>query len=180
MLNIWVGTGSAALVSVFLLRRAPTPPSFETAGPTVAGAGLGVAVGVAMSAATWALYPISVELIPAIEVEVARLYALLRQTPGPVWAFPVLVLVVAAEELVWRGLAIDILSKPLGAVRAVVVSSLLYVLPQVAFRSPLLVVVAVLCGVVWGALRMRTQGLIAPFLAHLTWDLLVFILFPVG
>jgi hypothetical protein len=55
----------------------------------------------------------------------------------------------------------------------------LYVLPQIAFRSPLLVIVALSCGLVWGALRVRTRGLLAPLVAHLTWDLLVFVLFPV-
>ncbi len=45
--------------------------------------------------------------------------------------------------------------------------------------APLLVIVALLCGLVWGALRVWTHGLLAPLIAHLTWDLLVFVLFPV-
>jgi membrane protease YdiL (CAAX protease family) len=53
------------------------------------------------------------------------------------------------------------------------------VLPQIAFRSPLLVVVALVCGLIWGALRVWTKGLVAPLLAHLLWNLLVFVLFPV-
>jgi membrane protease YdiL (CAAX protease family) len=88
-------------------------------------------------------------------------------------------LVVAAEELVWRGLAIDLFSKSLGRSGAVLLASLVYVLPQIAFRSPLLVIVALSCGLVWGGLRVRTGGLLAPLVAHLTWDLLVFVLFPV-
>jgi len=88
-------------------------------------------------------------------------------------------LVVAAEEQVWRGLAIDLFSKSFGASGAVLFASLVYVLPQIAFRSPLLVVVALACGLVWGALRVWTHGLLAPLIAHLTWDLLVFVLFPV-
>ena len=96
------------------------------------------------------------------------------------WAFPVLVLVVTAEEIVWRGLGIDVFSRHTSAQNAVLLSAVLYTLPQVAFRSPLLVVVAFLCGVVWGALRVHTKGLTAPLLAHLVWDLLVFVLFPVA
>ena len=63
---------------------------------------------------------------------------------------------------------------------AVLLSAFIYVLPQIAFRSPLLVVVALLCGLVWGALRVWTKSLVAPLAAHLLWDLLVFVLFPVG
>ena len=179
VLNIWIGTGSAAVISILLLRRVSSPPSLQANEDPVRSGIAGLLVGLVMSIATWVLYPISVDFIPAIGVEVPKLYGLLRQFPGPVWAFPVLVLVVGAEELVWRGLAIDLFSKSLGASGAVLFASLLYVLPQIAFRSPLLVVVALTCGLVWGALRVRAHGLLAPLVAHLTWDLLVFVLFPV-
>jgi len=179
VLNIWIGTGSAAVISILLLRRASSPPSLQANEDPVRSGIAGLLVGLVMSMATWALYPISIDFVPAIGVEVPKLYGLLRQFPGPVWAFPVLVLVVGAEELVWRGLAIDVFSKSFGPSGAVLLASLLYVLPQIAFRSPLLVVVALTCGLVWGALRARTHGLLAPLVAHLTWDLLVFVLFPV-
>ena len=179
VLNIWIGTGSAAVISIVLLRRLPSPPSLQASDDLFRSGIAGLLVGLVMSIATWVLYPISVDFVPAIGVEVPKLYGLLRQVPGPVWAFPVLVLVVAAEELVWRGLAIDLFSKSFGASGAVLFASLVYVLPQIAFRSPLLVVVALACGLVWGALRVRTHGLLAPLIAHLTWDLLVFVLFPV-
>ena len=63
---------------------------------------------------------------------------------------------------------------------AVLLAALLYTLPQIAFRSPLLVFVAFLCGVVWGVLRARTDWLTASLLAHLIWDILVLVLFPVA
>ena len=179
VLNIWIGTGSAAVISILLLRRVSSPPSRQANEDPVRSGIAGLLVGLVMSMATWALYPISIDFVPAIGVEVPKLYGLLRQFPGPVWAFPVLALVVGVEELVWRGLAIDPFSTSLSASGAVLFASLVYVLPQIAFRSPLLVIVALLCGLVWGALRVRTQGLVAPLVAHLTWDLLVFVLFPV-
>ena len=179
VLNIWIGTGSAAVISILLVRRVSSPPSLQTNEDPFRSGITGLLVGLVMSMATWVLYPISIDLVPAIGVEVPKLYGLLRQFPGPVWAFPVLALVVGVEELVWRGLAIDLFSKSLSASGAVLLASLVYVLPQIAFRSPLLVIVALLCGIVWGALRVRTHGLLAPLIAHLTWDLLVFVLFPV-
>jgi membrane protease YdiL (CAAX protease family) len=178
-LNIWIGTGSAATVSLLLLRRLQNPPAIRRADVSFSSVAIGLLVGTAMAVATWSLYPPSAELVPAIATEVPKLYALLRQTPGPVWAFPILVLVVVAEEWVWRGLAIELFSQRLTPGRTVLLAASIYVLPQVAFRSPLLVVVAFGCGVIWGALRVWTKGLVAPLLAHLLWDLLVFVLFPV-
>jgi len=181
VLNIWIGTGAAAVISALALwlGARPTLRSHFRA-PAATNLIIGLAVGVLMSLATWWLYPISVSLFPPIQAEVETLYALLRQAPGPVRAFPLLLLVVAAEELVWRGVAIDLFSKPLGPWRAMLVSALLYVLPQVALRSPLLIIVALCCGLLWGALRVRTKGLAAPFVAHLVWDILVFVWHPVA
>ena len=180
VVNVWLGTGLAGGLSILVMQRLSRASLLERWNPSSRPAFLGVAAGVAMAAATWLLYPISIELVPSIALEVPKLYELLRQPPGPVSAFPVLVLVVTAEELVWRGLAIDVFSRHANAAGAVLLAALLYTLPQVAFRSPLLVVVAFACGAVWGLLRVRTNGLTAPLLAHLIWDLLVFVLFPVA
>ncbi|MGB5266996.1 MAG: type II CAAX endopeptidase family protein [Polyangiales bacterium] len=181
ILNIWIGTGSAALSSVLFLWLGARPVlRSNLRAPAAANLLIGLAVGVLMSLATWWLYPLSVSLFPPIQTEVETLYTLLRQAPGPVRAFPLLLLVVAAEELVWRGVAIDLFSKSLGPWRSMVLSALLYVLPQVALRSPLLIIVALCCGLLWGALRVRTKGLAAPFVAHLVWDVLVFVWHPVA
>lgn len=179
-LNIWLGTGAAALTALVLVRLSSErdgEPMWQVTNRNVLA---GIGTGVVMSLATWAIYPVSGELVPQIHVEVPKLYALLRQTPGPVAAFPVLVVVVLAEELVWRGLAIDVFARGRPGGRAVFLSAVVYTIPQIAFRSPLLVVVALACGLVWGALRIQTRGLVAPLLAHLIWDLLVFVLFPVA
>ena len=90
-----------------------------------------------MSVATWWLYPIAAGLFPVIADEVHVLYSLLREPPGPVNALPLLIFVIVAEELVWRGLAVDPLTKRVGSGWAVALASALYVIPQIAMRSPL-------------------------------------------
>ena len=127
VLNIWIGTGSAAVISILLLRRLSSPPSLQASDDLARSGMTGLLVGLVMSIATWVLYPISIDLVPAIGAEVPKLYGLLRQFPGPVWAFPVLALVVGAEELVWRGLAIDLFSKSFGPLGAVLLAPLVYV-----------------------------------------------------
>ena len=181
VLNIWIGTGAAALASILVLWLGARPAvRSNLKPPTAASLIAGLAVGLVMSLATWWLYPVSVSVFPPIQTEVETLYALLRQAPGPVRALPLLFLVVAAEELVWRGVAIDLFSKSFGPWRAMLFSALLYVLPQLALRSSLLIIVAFLCGLLWGSLRVRTRGLAAPLIAHLVWDILVFVMHPVG
>ncbi|MFW2388747.1 MAG: lysostaphin resistance A-like protein [Polyangiales bacterium] len=180
-LNIWIGTGAAAAISLIALglgARSSLLAAFRS--PSAVNVAAGFVVGLGMSLLTWWLYPLSVDLFRPIQGEVETLYALLREPPGPIRAFPVLLLVVAAEELVWRGLAIDLFSKAWGPWRAVLLSALLYVLPQVALGSALLMIVALLCGLLWGGLRVRFGGLAAPFIAHLIWNLLVFVLYPVA
>ncbi len=112
VLNIWIGTSAAALTSALALwlgARSALRSNLQA--PTATNLIVGLAVGVLMSLATWWLYPLSVSVFPPIQTEVETLYALLRQAPGPVRAFPLLLLVVAAEELVWRGVAIDLFRK---------------------------------------------------------------------
>lgn len=177
--NLWVGTGLAATfsLSVLFFHSRSEMRSWFTR-PSFAVLTVGLLVGCAMSLATWSLYPISTELFPFIAAEVETLYGLLRQPPGPIEALPLLLFVVAVEELVWRGLAMDVLMKRMGRTEAVIVASVLYIIPQIAMRSLLLMFVALCCGLVWGALRARFGGLAAPLLAHGIWDLLVFVLFP--
>ena len=55
---------------------------------------------------------------------------------------------------------------------------LLYAIPQMIGGSWLLVLLAVGCGAVWTAMRIGTRSLWAPWLCHLGWDLLVFIVHP--
>jgi len=179
--NIWVTTTMAGAVSVlawlYLDRR--LGPERERS-DVLAGFGWGAVVGLGMAVATWVLYPLAADIYPPLAVEVSGLYGVLRQPPGPLLALPLLILVVAAEELAWRGMAIDIFERRMSSTMAVVVSSLTYTLPQFAMRSWVLIVVAFGCGLVWGALRVRTKGLSAPLAAHLTWNVGVFIVHPVA
>jgi uncharacterized protein len=53
-----------------------------------------------------------------------------------------------------------------------------YALTTAPLESPLLVVCALVCGCIWGALTSLTGALIAPILAHAVWDLGVLLLWP--
>jgi membrane protease YdiL (CAAX protease family) len=63
---------------------------------------------------------------------------------------------------------------------AVPVAASLYALAHAPVGSPLLVVVAFGCGLMWSGLRAYTGELVAPLTAHLVWDVCVLIVRPLG
>ena len=86
--------------------------------------------------------------------------------------------VITGEELVWRGLVQTELVRRLGRWTGVVLAALAYALAHAPLGSPLLVAAALLCGMVWGTLRAATASLVPSLLAHLVWDILVFLVLP--
>lgn len=87
-----------------------------------------------------------------------------------------LLLIALLEELVWRGLVLDLLSERLGlrvawiactAVYGLALSPTLFLLRDpVAGPNPLLVIAALGCGMVWSFLAGRLGRLLPVFVAH--------------
>ena len=53
-----------------------------------------------------------------------------------------------------------------------------YAAATLTLGSFLLVVCAFLCGMAWGGLRVATRSLVAPIVAHVVWDLGIFLAWP--
>lgn len=141
-----------------------------------AGLAWGAALGVLLAVLSHAAYRAAVPLLPLAE-PVAGLYAMLRKPPGPVVGLPLMLLTVVAEEVLFRGLLLDALRPRLGR-RAVVVSAGLYALANLGSGTWVLPVMALLLGLLWGALAERSGGLSVPLWCHLVWDVLVFAVVP--
>lgn len=149
--------------------------------PDLAGLAWGLVAGAAMTAATYLLYPLLLAAEPAVASEVAELYDQL-QLRGLGTALPLVLLVVAGEEILWRGALLD------GIVRTrrwnrrrlaeVAVVTGVYAAAQAGFGSLLLVAVAFGCGFVWSVLRLTTGQLVAPLASHLVWSSFVLWLAP--
>ena len=168
--SIWLGTGAAAVASLAVAAWADGGRLRELLRPRGAAVAAGLASGLLLAAATHLAYGLAVLRVPVLRPLVAALYGELRAAPGPLAAVPVLVIVVLAEELVWRGLAVDVLAAArLGPLAQVAGATLLYVAPLAASGSAVLVLVGASCGAVWGALRVATGGLATPLLSHLVW-----------
>ena len=130
-----------------------------------------------MAAVTYLLYPVLARFAPFIATDTARLYAAFR-APSLLIASVALAPVVLGEELVWRG---AVQAAPVRRLRpwgGVTLAAAAYALAQAPLGSAVLVLVAFLCGLFWGALRAATSSLVPTLVAHLVWDLLVLLWLP--
>ena len=87
------------------------------------------------------------------------------------------VIVIVAEEVIWRGAMLQATRARFG-VGAVVVAAVPYALAQLGAASLWLGVAAFGLGVVWGALAFWRGNLVAPLIAHLLWTPAVLGLWP--
>ena len=145
--------------------------------PSFRAALTGVGLGVAMTLATYPLFRLAVQLVPALEPEVEALYAAARARHVAV-ALAWTVLIIVAEEVLWRGLVLDLLDERMPRLSSAL-SVTSYALAQLGSGSLIVLVLALVCGTVWTVQRRSTGSLLAPLLAHLIWSPTVILLAPV-
>ena len=142
---------------------------------------LGLGLGVAMAGATYLAAALLGPLWPFLD-KVPQLFAQLRAWPGPIAALPLMTIIVLAEELIWRGASLEVpgaghLSSK-STLRALGLSAALYALAMAGSGMITLVVLALVCGIFWGLLRLWSGDLITPLLCHLVWDAIVMVAYP--
>jgi hypothetical protein len=130
-----------------------------------------------MVAATYVLYPVACSAVAAVVGGTRALYAAFDALT-PLQSGVALGPVVVGEELVWRGVVQGALEQRLGVWRGALLATLLYALSHLPAGSPLLVVTALACGLLWGALRAWTGTLVATLASHLLWDAVVLLIRP--
>jgi membrane protease YdiL (CAAX protease family) len=166
----WVGMLGA--MSVALVAALGMRPRVK---PTVAR----VAIGLGSASVLIVLTHAALALVPALRPEVAFLY---RWKAGHSTLFlaATLCVIVAGEELFWRGVVTRFAAERLGRAGGVVVGALLCAAAHAASMNVLLTAAAFGMGVVWGALAEATEDLTAPVVCHLAWDAVVMLIWPVG
>jgi membrane protease YdiL (CAAX protease family) len=135
---------------------------------------IGVAAGAVMIAATYILFPVVTSICPLALSATKSLYGLIPpRTTLPIVA--IVYVIILAEEMMWRGVVQEAIAARLRPIGAVIVSALVYGLSHAPIGSPLLVIVAVFCGLYWSALRWKTGSLIPGLVSHLLWDTAVLV-----
>jgi membrane protease YdiL (CAAX protease family) len=136
--------------------------------PVITGAIVGLLLGAAFLAGG-----LVAREIPPVAERITRV--LQFTTFGPLWII-VLIAVVngVAEELFFRGA----LYTALGNFHPVAISTLLYVICIWASGNPILGFAALILGTVCALERRATGGVLAPFLTHLVWGLIMVLALP--
>lgn len=177
-INVWLTIGASALLllATTTFGRGELPLWGRLSPARAIGVGIGA--GGVMALVTHLAYPPVASLVPSIAAEVEGLYADLRQTPGPVLGTPLLLLAVAAEEAVWRGVLVRQMERKRTPLAIILVATVAYAVPQAFSGSWVLVLVALGCGALWTSLRVWSGSIIVPALTHAVWNLVVFVALP--
>jgi membrane protease YdiL (CAAX protease family) len=138
---------------------------------------IGAVVGLGMIVATKLVFASLAVALPVLLSGTRELYGAFGEI-GPWAPFLLLPLVVAGEEIVWRGVVYRALDGRMKWTAVVLVGAALYGLAHAPVGSPVLVLACLCVGVCWNTLRYWTDSLAAVFVAHMVWDLSILIFFP--
>jgi NADH dehydrogenase len=147
------------------------------------GLGLGLGLALLLWLASLGVTAALAQLAPALWSGVDDLYGWAHAL-APLVALPLLLVVVAGEEIVWRGaLGLGLAAKALEHERvglACVASGALFALAHLTTGNALLWLAALLAGCTWTAIAIRTRSLFVSFVCHLAWDVALLWLTPLA
>ncbi len=139
---------------------------------------IGLGVGAIMTAGTYGAYAVCAKLIPKLAGEVEGLYRAAHPVSfGTALAWTLIVIV--AEEVLWRGPALDGLPSRRARVAVLAASLATYTAVQIATGSWVVALAALVCGSFWMAERVATRSIVAPLVSHGIWTMTVIHLYPV-
>lgn len=178
----YVGPG-LALLMVLLDRNLPA-----LLRPSLRGALFGCAIGVAMVLGTHAGYWALSRTFPTIAESTVALFGLLN-VPGfsALHRALLIILIATSEELIFRGPLLGLAQDTSGresppwttSLAHITGSAVVYALATITLHSPLLVITAFCCGMIWGVARVWARSLVAPIAAHVVWNLGVIVIWQV-
>lgn len=173
----WIMGPYAATISVVLL-TVRGRALLALLRPNPKNVALGCAVGVGMTLATYPAFSAARALFPELLANVAQLYRQSHEEWLPTAvAFTVVILV--AEELLWRGAWLEALTPRLGRRWAGFASVVIYAGTQLCCKSFIVGLLALCCGAVWTVQRRYSNSLVAPLISHAIWTPTVILLVPV-
>lgn len=140
--------------------------------------GIGVAAGLLQALLTHVGYGMLAPVFPALRAEVVGLYQLMATGLGPMRALPIILLAVAVEEVIWRGVLVEPNDARGGALLRATASTLLYTAAQTGTGSWALALTAFVCGWAWWAIRHFTRSLTPAIVMHVLWSLIVLVFVP--
>jgi len=119
-------------------------------------------------------------LFPFAGNDIKAIYGFESQAPVLRIVLSMLLIIGPGEELFWRGYLQRMWQRRFGRVGGYVLAGCLYALVHTASGNVMLVLAAGVCGFFWGFLYLRYRSFVLICISHTVWDLLVFVVFPLG
>jgi len=118
------------------------------------------------------------QILPRGAEEIDQIYALRRRAPG--WLIAMLLggIIAPCEELFWRGLLQDSLSRRFGRVRGVALALACYAGVHLGSGNLALTGAAATAGAFWGVQYALQKRLPSVIVSHIIWDCWIFLIAP--
>jgi membrane protease YdiL (CAAX protease family) len=138
----------------------------------------GLGIGVLMTSLVYPAFDLSVQLVPALQPQVAGLYHG-ASTDHLYKAFAWILVLAVAEELLFRGILPRTLQLWIPERAAFAVALFAYSFAQLGSGSWIVFLLALVCGAAWSGLRLYTGSLLPGLIAHAIFSPTVLLLHPV-
>jgi membrane protease YdiL (CAAX protease family) len=112
--------------------------------------------------------------------DISGVYAFKGQATALRIVLLMLVVIGPGEELFWRGFLQRRLQDALGPWFGWLSATAVYAAIHAVTGNPILVLAAGVCGAFWGWLYVRYRSMFLNAVSHTVWDIVIFILFPLG
>ncbi len=119
-------------------------------------------------------------LLAGAAQDISGVYAFKGQATALRIALLMMFIIGPGEELFWRGFLQRRLEEALGRRAGWLVATGIYAAIHVATGNPILVLAAGVCGAFWGWLYLHYRSMFLNAVSHTVWDIVIFILFPLG
>jgi uncharacterized protein YbjT (DUF2867 family)/membrane protease YdiL (CAAX protease family) len=141
----------------------------------------GIVAGLVAGLVLFGITQLAIFLIPSVwpgwEAYAREIYAW-KAGHSVLFLATTLVLIVIAEEALWRGVVTSYTMERFGRLPGIVLGAGIFAIAHWAAFNPLLLLAAVGCGLFWNLLYAATDDLTIPTVSHLLWDFLLLFLFP--
>ena len=111
--------------------------------------------------------------------QVSGVYATKSQANTALIGALLLLLIVPAEEIFWRGFAQEQLMQKLGLWKGFLITTLVYTLVHLPSMNFMLIMAALIAGLFWGWMYLKFRRLSVCIISHAVWDCAIFALFPI-
>jgi membrane protease YdiL (CAAX protease family) len=174
--NVWFRMGAAGFTLSALAVRSVDVDWRQLFRPSWRQVASGVVAAAVLYAAGWLVVAASLPL-PGAATQIAQLFAWKNSVPAGLM-LPLLLFIVAVEEIVWRCAVTLPFAARLGPWLGALAAGSAFALAHVPLGVPLLAFAALCAGTYWSLLVVKTRSAVPSFVCHILWDLAVLVWFP--